>query len=318
MCKIDDGVAARRVDEGGVDLPVKDIRDRPGTVRRQQGIDTHDEGFVHPRFDISIIHPGRHLIIECEYQVIGMFVPGFREDVAHRFPGVFPSKIRIGLDSDYGSILGPLLLQDGDKALIPFRIRSRSPGAPDQGNPLPAIDNTQRVESSDAADLTVVASDESGIFVAVHLAVVQDHRDACVIGLLDDGRKGGGFVRRNDQQINPFINKLLNICNLLLRIVPDGFELEAKVIIEQGLLPELVVRRFPPGIHAALGYTNGIYFRFAGAGQQGQDGQTRQQERSQQSLHQNRTILAASCGTSFPPCPENSSACLSRADRHHP
>ena len=60
----------------------------------------------------------------------------------------------------------------------------------------------------------IIRTDESGVLIAFYLAFQNDRRDARMIGL--DRHRGQRlrFVGRDDQEINPLPNELLNLLDL--------------------------------------------------------------------------------------------------------
>ena len=60
----------------------------------------------------------------------------------------------------------------------------------------------------------IIRSDESGVLIAFYLAFQNDRRDARMIGLDRHGGQRLRFVGRDDQEINPLPNELLNLLDL--------------------------------------------------------------------------------------------------------
>ena len=284
---VDHDGAARRIDERGVDHAIEDVRDGARAFRREKGINADDlRQMLLLGRRVGVVHAGGHLVVEGEDQVEGILLLGLREEPAHHPAGILTVEIGRLLGGN-GHLRGVPFHQRGEEALIPLGIRGRAAGAADEGYPLPASDDAHHIRTGDAADLAVVSPDEGGVLVAVHLAVIEDYRDAGVVRLLHDGSQRFRFVGRDDQQVDTLRDEVLDVLDLLFRVIPDRFDFDGEIVVERRFLHDLGVRHLAPCVHAALGHTDKVRVRPLGAGEQGGKAE-RKQRRQEQSLHGRR------------------------------
>ena len=97
-------------------------------------------------------------------------------------------------------------------------------------------------------DGIVIAADECRIFIRIGLAVIENHRDSLVESTLHSLGDGAQLVRRDDEQINPLIHKLVDLLILQHIIIIRRSQFHNERIIEILTHLQLIVEFIAPDI----------------------------------------------------------------------
>ena len=106
------------------------------------------------------------------------------------------------------------------------------------------------------ADGIVIATYECRIFIRIGLAVVENHRDSLVVCTLHSLGDGTQLIRRDDEQINSLIYKLVYLLVLQHIIIIRRNQLHNERIIEILTHLQLVIEFITPDILRTLRNTN--------------------------------------------------------------
>ena len=108
------------------------------------------------------------------------------------------------------------------------------------------------------ADGIVVAPDESRVFIAVSLAVVDDNRNALVVSTIDGRRDGIQLIRSYHQQIHLLVNHLIDLPSLQLAVIIGRSQLDLDGVVEILSHLQFLIKLVSPKIFRALRYANDI------------------------------------------------------------
>ena len=106
------------------------------------------------------------------------------------------------------------------------------------------------------ADSIVITTDKCGIFTGIGLAVVQNNRDSLVVSTFYSLGDGTQLIRRDNEQINTFVYKLIDLLVLQYIIIIRRGKFYDKGIVEIFTHLQLVIEFLAPDILRTLRHTN--------------------------------------------------------------
>ena len=143
----------------------------------------------------------------------------------------------------------------------------------DFGHHSPALHLLGNKLAHGLAHLVVVGTHKSGVFFAVGAAVEQYHRDALVVGFVDDLRQCGGLVGSHNKDIHALVDEIVDVLGLQFVIIVGRAYLQVDIVVGIVADGQFAILLMTPYILTALRYTHliSLVVRGASCKQQGEE-----------------------------------------------